>query len=67
MNPDYTLVSFLLQYLPPFITKIGVLGGRPPHTTPFTLIRGIEGYILSAMDIFLCCDINNIKALKARI
>jgi len=52
MNPDYTLVSFLLQYLPPFITKIGVLGGRPPHTTPFTLIRGIEGYILSAMAIY---------------
>jgi hypothetical protein len=34
---DYTLVSFLLQYLPLFVPKIGVLGGLPPHTTPFTL------------------------------
>jgi hypothetical protein len=31
---DYTLVSFFLQYLPPFVPKIGGLGGLPPHPTP---------------------------------
>jgi hypothetical protein len=44
------------------------LRGKAPHATPFTLIRGIKGYLFSAIaNIFLCCDINNIKALKARL
>jgi hypothetical protein len=44
------------------------LRGKAPHATPFTLIRGIKGYLFSAIAIYFSphCGKNNIKVLKVR-